>query len=193
VAHVKLPKTMEGARTLISEHDILITITGANVTKTARVDRNIGEAYVNQHVALVRLANPEFAHYCWLWAVSPAHGRQHLLDAAYGAGKPGLNLTQIRELPVALPPLEEQRQIVRRVDVLFQLADAVEKRYDAGRTSVENLTQSVLAKAFRGELVPQDPADEPASVLLERIAERRSTEPVPDKKTRGRSSHARRT
>jgi type I restriction enzyme S subunit len=68
-----------------------------------------------------------------------------------------------------LPPLAEQQEIVRRVEVLFALADQIEARYAKAKTHVERLTQSILAKAFRGELVPQDPNDEPASVLLERI------------------------
>jgi type I restriction enzyme S subunit len=70
---------------------------------------------------------------------------------------------------VALPPIDEQHEIVRRVEVLFAYADRLEARYTAARAQVERLTPALLAKAFRGDLVPQDPNDEPASVLLERI------------------------
>jgi type I restriction enzyme S subunit len=52
---------------------------------------------------------------------------------------------------------------------LFALADQIQARYTKAKAHIEKLTQSILAKAFRGELVPQDPNDEPASVLLERI------------------------
>jgi type I restriction enzyme S subunit len=69
-----------------------------------------------------------------------------------------------------LPPLAEQQEIVGRVEELFSLADQIEARYGNATTHVKNLTQSILAKAFRGKLVPQDPNDEPASVLLERVA-----------------------
>jgi type I restriction enzyme S subunit len=58
---------------------------------------------------------------------------------------------------------------VHRVEELFVLADQIETRYAKAKAYIDNLTQSILAKAFRGELVPQDPNDEPASVLLERI------------------------
>ena len=78
-----------------------------------------------------------------------------------------------------MPPIPEQHEIVRRVEALFKLADDIEKRYEKARVHVDRLTQSILAKAFRGELVPQDPDDEPASVLLERIRaerEKRETE-----------------
>jgi type I restriction enzyme S subunit len=55
------------------------------------------------------------------------------------------------------------------VEALFALADQIQARYTKAKAHIEKLTQSILAKAFRGELVPQDPNDEPASVLLERI------------------------
>jgi len=63
----------------------------------------------------------------------------------------------------------EQQEIVRRVEVLFALADQLEARYAKAKAHVDKLTQSILAKAFRGELVPQDPNDEPVSVLLQLI------------------------
>lgn len=68
-----------------------------------------------------------------------------------------------------LPPLAEQKEIVSRVESLFALADQIEARYAKAQAHVDKLTPSLLAKAFRGELVPQDPSDEPASTLLERI------------------------
>jgi type I restriction enzyme S subunit len=70
---------------------------------------------------------------------------------------------------IPIPPLLEQQEIVRRVEGLFKTADALEARYRTAKAHVDQLTQSILAKAFRGELVPQDPNDEPASVLLKRI------------------------
>jgi len=80
-------------------------------------------------------------------------------------------------MAVALPPLAEQHEIVRRVDALFALADKIEARVTAATARVEKITQAILAKAFRGELVPTEAElarvegrdYEPASVLLERI------------------------
>ena len=74
---------------------------------------------------------------------------------------------------VRMPPLPEQREILRRVESLFHFADTVAKQIAAATEQEKDLTQSILAKAFRGELVPQDPADEPASELLKRIAAER--------------------
>jgi type I restriction enzyme S subunit len=67
------------------------------------------------------------------------------------------------------PSIKEQHEIVARVEALFSFADQLEARLTTARQVVERLTPALLAKAFRGELVPQDPTDEPASVLLERI------------------------
>ena len=96
-----------------------------------------------------------------------------------------LNLRILKELPIALPPLQEQGEIVRLVDQLFAHADRIERQINNALASVNNLTQSILAKAFRGELVPQDPNDEPASVLLERIRAERAA--APKKSSRRRS------
>ena len=155
----------------------MITITGANVTKSALVDLELDEAYVSQHVALVRPVEPATARYLYLWTVSPRHGRAKLSSDAYGAGKPGLNLDNIKEMTLAMPPLEEQNEIARRVEALFKLADTIEKRVEAATKRADKLTQAILAKAFRGELVPTEAElarregrlYEPASALLERI------------------------
>src|SRR6185437_2512384 len=82
-----------------------------------------------------------------------------------------------KRLPLPVPPTEEQREIVRRVEDLFKLADAIEKRVAAASVRADRLTQAILAKAFRGELVATEAElarregreYEPASVLLERI------------------------
>ena len=105
--------------------------------------------------------------------------KPYLKSIASEVAQPFLNMKTIKKLPIPLPPLAEQQEIVNRVQTLFKTADQIEQRYQKARTYIDQLTQSILAKAFRGELVPQDPNDEPASVLLERIrAERENRENV---------------
>jgi type I restriction enzyme S subunit len=101
-----------------------------------------------------------------------------------GTASPHLNIGDIRICRIPLPSLEEQAEIVRRVEKLFALADRLEVRYWSAVERVEQLTPSLLAKAFRGELVEQDPNDEPASVLLERIRAARETHQIESKKIR---------
>ncbi len=88
--------------------------------------------------------------------------------------QPVISGQKIYPIPIALPHLREQTEIVRRVETLFAFADRLESRLAAAQSAVDRLTPALLAKAFRGELVPQDPADEPASELLRRLAQSRS-------------------
>jgi len=94
--------------------------------------------------------------------------------AKSSAGHKRISISDVEEMIILLPPLEEQQEIVRQVDKLFALADKVEAHYQKAKARVDKLSQSVLAKAFRGELVPQDPNDEPAEKLLERILEEKT-------------------
>ena len=187
VAHVRLPQGVEGARTLISRFDILVTITGANVTKTAVVNEDLGEAYVSQHVGLVRPLVSALSGYMYYWIVCPAYGRRELVRAAYGAGKPGLNLDNLRELLIAVPPLTEQCRIVTEVERRLSVIEEVGMQIEANLKRAERLRQAILKRAFEGKLVPQDPTDEPASVLLERIrAEREARSTGNDSPKRAR-------
>jgi type I restriction enzyme, S subunit len=90
-------------------------------------------------------------------------------ELAEGGNQPNLNLSKIKEFPLCLPPFEEQQEIIHRVKTLFAYADRLEARYKTARAQIDRLTPALLDKAFQGELVPQDPNDEHASVLLERI------------------------
>ncbi len=89
---------------------------------------------------------------------------------AFGATRLRIDIAMFKAFPVPLPPMEEQKEIVRLVDQYFAFADTIEAQVKKAQARVDKLTQSILAKAFRGELVPQDPNDEPADKLLERIA-----------------------
>lgn len=88
-----------------------------------------------------------------------------------GIGTPDLHLIEIRDFKIPLCSIEEQKEIVRRLKSFFELADKLESRYTKAKAMLDKLPQSILAKAFRGELVAQNSEDEPASVLLEKIKE----------------------
>ena len=97
------------------------------------------------------------------------------------SGVHNINSEEVRALRFFLPPVDEQQEIVRRVESMFKLADAVEKRVEAAKARAEKLTQAILAKAFRGELVPTEAelarregrSYESASELLSRIKSER--------------------
>lgn len=108
-------------------------------------------------------------------------------DGVQSVGVPDLGVGKMKSFKIPLPPLAEQTEIVRRVEQLFAFADQLEAKVASAKSRIDHLNQSILAKAFRGELVPQDPSDEPASVLLERIKAQRATAP---KTKRGRKASA---
>ncbi|MBM4088333.1 MAG: hypothetical protein FJ276_02725 [Planctomycetes bacterium] len=115
-----------------------------------------------------------------------------------GIGTPDLHLVEIRDFRTPLPPLSEQHEIVRRVEKLFAFADQIGARLEQAQAHVDRLTQSLLAKAFRGELVPteaelarrEERSHESASELLERIRAAKADE-APAKRKRGTARKAR--
>jgi type I restriction enzyme S subunit len=149
-ARVDVPIDAEGTRSSVSEGDILVTITGANVTKSALVPEMDELAFVSQHVALMKLTQPETAPFVFNWIISPANGRKTLESWAYGAGKPGLSLEQVRTLPIALPPLAEQIRVVAEIDRHLSIIRKVEAEVDTDFKRAQSLRQSVLSKVFLG-------------------------------------------
>lgn len=121
---------------------------------------------------------PEYAE---IFFQAPVVRDQVTEKSKSSAGQNGVSGSDIKSVSFAVAPLEEQQEIVRRVAALFKVADALEARYKRARAHVDKLTQSILAKAFRGELVPQDPNDEPAAMLLERIRAARVDRTKPGK------------
>ncbi len=119
-----------------------------------------------------------------VWDAPPT--REQIEAAAHTtAGIHKVSQKDLRGISLPVPPLAEQHEIIRRVEALFKLADAIEKRAAAATQRVEKLTQAILAKAFRGELVPTEAElariegrdYEPASALLERIRREQGTAP----------------
>jgi type I restriction enzyme, S subunit len=121
VAFVQIPEKSEGTRTRAQVGDILITITGANVTKTAFIKADIGTAYVSQHVALARPTEALLSEFLHWFLVSEATGRKQLNASAYGAGKPGLNLDNIRSVLIPLPTKLEQMEIINRLNSILSV------------------------------------------------------------------------
>lgn len=115
-----------------------------------------------------------------VWSSQPVR-QQIELAAKTTAGIWKVSQPDLENVQLPLPTVEEQAKIVRRVESLFKLADRIEARYTVACTQAQRLTPLVLAKAFRGELLPQDPSDEPASALLAKIAATRESATLPPK------------
>ncbi|MEB4211301.1 restriction endonuclease subunit S [Mycobacterium sp. 94-17] len=139
-------------RSQIQKGDLLITIVGANTGDVGTVVDDRPEHFVCQSVALARPAVPECSAYLNLWFSSLQHGQHYFADCIYGEGRPHLSFDQLRATPIALPPLEEQREIVIKAEALLDAANELSQRIDAAEHRVGQCKQAILAKAFRGEL-----------------------------------------
>jgi type I restriction enzyme S subunit len=95
-----------------------------------------------------------------------------------GTASPHLNVGDVKAFKIPVPPLAEQNEIVQRVEKLFKSINLMEQEYQKASGLCNRLEQATLSKAFRGELVPQNPDDEPASVLLERMLAEKDGQPT---------------
>jgi len=120
-------------------------------------------------------------------------GRSEIKRLATGNQDSMRNIGQdrIREIRIPLPPLSEQKEIVNEVERLLSVADAIEETVRQSLKQATRLRQSILKLAFDGRLVPQDPSDEPAEILLERIKEEKEARQK-ELKGKGRKSRPRR-
>jgi type I restriction enzyme S subunit len=100
-------------------------------------------------------------------------------EAATSAGQYNISLSKLNRLPVPLAPEKEQERIIAEVERRFSVIDELEMQVEANLKRAERLRQAILKRAFEGKLVPQDPNDEPASMLLERIRAERETVGAP--------------
>lgn len=132
------------------------------------------------------LANPLFIKH---FLSSPIGLMRLRANAKHAVNQASINQTDVKSVEIQLPSIEEQKLIAELVEAFLDKANKVEKQYLEAKSRLDRLTQSILAKAFRGELVPQDPNDEPAEKLLERIlAEKEQSKPK--KTTRKRTTKA---
>ncbi|MGV8079107.1 MAG: restriction endonuclease subunit S [Syntrophales bacterium] len=159
------------SRSKLREGDILLSIRGT-VGRVCIVPHELENANITQDSARLSIQPLMNTNYI-AWVLRATTTQNRMQKAIKGVAIRGINIGDVRALQIPIPPLPEQEEIVRRVESLFSLVDQIESRLARATDQVNRLTSSILAKAFRGELVPQDPDDEPASVLLERIRQTR--------------------
>ena len=153
---------------LLKENDLVFARTGATVGKSFLIQGSIPDAVFASYLIRIVLEKEINAKFVYTFFQSQSYWMQ-IHQGKVGSGQPNVNAKILSQITLPLPPLPEQQAIVSEVESRLSVADEVEKTVTAELKRAEQLRQSILKKAFSGKLVPQDPNDESASVLLEQI------------------------
>lgn len=174
------------AKARIQDGDVLVSVVGT-IGRVALVEGVTERTNIARAVSRIR-PNRSLVDPAWLfWRLSAADAQARFDGDVREVARKTLNITLIKETPFRLPPLEDQRAIVRRIEAAFGKIDGLAAEAERALKLTDRLDQRLLVKAFDGELVPQDPNDEPAEVLLERIRTESGLKP---KVRRGRKTSA---
>jgi type I restriction enzyme S subunit len=169
-----------------TEGDVLIVSVGATTGRAAIVRKCEPFALVRSVLLLKPI---DSGNYLLAWIQSP-WCQQWIARASGASAQAHFYISDTKRMPVPLPPTAEQQQILSEVDRQLSGIAATEDYIAASLKRAGRLRQSILKEAFAGRLVPQDPADEPASALLDRIRETRSANGAPGDRERRRRKRA---
>ena len=161
--------------------EILMVFVGAGLGNVGIVPEK-QEYFLGPNVAKIALENQFLNKYTFHFLCSLL-GFANVTGMTKATAQGSISMGNIREVSVPLITLEEQEQIVQEIETRLSVADKLEETITQSLQQAEALRQSILKKAFAGQLVPQDPNDEPAAKLLECIKAERAT-PAPAQKTR---------
>ena len=150
IQYVALPDKAEGKRSRLMRSDVLVSIT-ADLGSIALIPENIGEAYINQHIAMIRFNNPEQGEFM-AWYLRSEWGQKDLLKNKRGGGKLGLGLDDIRDTPVPVVTDEAAQKTVTFIDDRLSMCDSIEQTVNTALAQAEAMRQSILKEAFEGRL-----------------------------------------
>ena len=150
IQHVQLPDKAEGTRTKLAPNDVLVSIT-ADLGSIGLVPNGIGEAYVNQHIAMIRFNNQMQGEF-YAWYLRSEYGQQDLLRNKRGGGKLGLGLDDIRDSRVPVVSNETAESILSIIECRLSVCDSIEHKVDLALQQAEAMRQSILKDAFEGKL-----------------------------------------
>jgi len=154
IVFVTAPQGAEADRTRLKINDLLITMT-ADVGMVGIVDERImrwGDAYINQHVGLVRLQEPDYVNFI-AYALASEIGQKQFRSKQYGATKVGLNFDDINSLKLPLPPIEEQHRIAADIDQRLSVVQELNQTIEENLKRAARMRQAILKRSFDGKLV----------------------------------------
>lgn len=150
IQHITPPDNAEGVRTRLQPNDVLVSIT-ADLGSIGFVSEKVEEAYINQHIALVRFQNPVQGRFM-AWYLRSEYGQKDLLKNKRGGGKLGLGLYDIRDTPVPIVDDITATEIVDKVEEQLSVCDSIEKTVDTALAQADAMRQSILKQAFEGKI-----------------------------------------
>ena len=164
-------------RSKVFPGDVLTNIVGPPLGKTVVVPNSYPEWNINQAIVTFRAGRGLSPDWLALVLQAPSVLRRLKSTARATAGQFNIALSTCRALPIPLPPAAEQEQITETVRQVLYAVTSAERGINFCQAREGHLRRGLLAEALSGRLVPQDPRDEPASVLVERISAQRAAQP----------------
>ena len=161
-------KEKDAENFILENGDFLFARTGATVGKSYLVEDLVEKSVFASYLIRISLLPNNNINYIKYFFNSEFYWQQ-ISEKSIGIGQPNVNGTSLKELFLPLPPLAEQKRIIEKIEELLALVDDLETNKTDLQSYIKQAKSKVLEMAVRGELVPQNPEDEPASVLLERI------------------------
>ena len=165
---VPFTNTNESAKYLLHINDIVFARTGATVGKSFLITELPYETVYASYLLRIRLIGEILPQYIYQFFNSQCYWKQ-ITGKAVGVGQPNCNGTSLKELFIPFPPLSEQERILSIAEAILEYVDIISQEEVTLVNLINNTKSKILDLAIRGKLVPQDPNDEPASALLERI------------------------
>ena len=150
IQHITPPDNAEGVRTRLQPNDVLVSIT-ADLGSIGFVSEKVEEAYINQHIALVRFQNPVQGRFM-AWYLRSEYGQKDLLKNKRGGGKLGLGLDDIRDTPVPIVSVLVAQKTVDEIEERLSVCDSIEKTVDATLAQADAMRQSILKQSFEGKI-----------------------------------------
>jgi type I restriction enzyme S subunit len=151
--------------------DIVIAALGNPAPRACLIPEWIGDAIVKADCIRLKVVEEKISPLYVMYSLNSFPTQKRTEEVIHGVGRPRLNLGEIKNIVVPLPPIEEQEIISEEIERSLSIADKVNDTIEFNMKRSEFLRQSILKCAFEGKLVPPDPSDEPASVLLKKILE----------------------
>jgi type I restriction enzyme S subunit len=154
--------------------DLIMNIVGPPLGKLAIIPHSLPQANFNQAAVLIRPLQHKEVLVKYLFYYLSEMTEINSISTKGSAGQVNISLTQSQNMRIPFPPLAEQKRIVAEIERWFVLVDQIDKGMVDLQTTIKQTKSKILDLAIHGKLVPQDPNDEPASVLLERIKEEKA-------------------